>query len=144
MLLKAKNLPTKIDLQMTPMIDVVFQLLIFFMLTLQLPKTEGMIETMLPTAPGPEEKGPGPPPPPSPFSDIVLTLTRQPNGAVARTLNAMPVRSDRQLESHLAKMKDVYSDGRIIIACDGDVPYGHLVRTMSVVQRTGMTMAFSE
>jgi len=138
---KAKNTPNKIDLQMTPMIDVVFQLLIFFILTLQLPKTEGMIETMLPTAPGPEVNGPELA---SPFSDIILTLTRQPNGAVARTLNAMPVRSDRQLESHLAKMKDVYSDGRIVIACDGAVPYGHLVRTMSVVQRTGMTMAFSE
>jgi len=40
---------------MTPMIDVVFQLLIFFMLSMHFPEIEGVLKTQLP-----KDRGPGP------------------------------------------------------------------------------------
>ena len=45
------------DLNMTPMIDIVFQLLIFFMLTLQFKEVEGKLMSVLP-----KDKGPVPGP----------------------------------------------------------------------------------
>ena len=46
------ELQEKLELKMTPMIDVVFLLLIFFIVTLQIPREEAMIEAELPQARG--------------------------------------------------------------------------------------------
>ena len=43
------------DLNMTPMIDIVFQLLIFFMLTLQFKEVEGKLMSVLPKDKGPRD-----------------------------------------------------------------------------------------
>ena len=63
----------KLELQMTSMIDVVFLLLVFFIVTLKIPKEEQLIETDLPKAKGggktsaeQEER--------EEFEDVLLTL----------------------------------------------------------------------
>ena len=43
-------LPDKIELNMTPMIDVVFQLLSFFMFTLKIAQVEGNFNIKMPAA----------------------------------------------------------------------------------------------
>ncbi|MEX0700606.1 MAG: biopolymer transporter ExbD [Planctomycetales bacterium] len=48
MKIRARGTPAKIDTQMTPMIDVVFQLLIFFMLTLKIVEPEGDFNINMP------------------------------------------------------------------------------------------------
>jgi biopolymer transport protein ExbD len=47
--------PAKMQPPMTPMIDCVFQLLIFFMLTPSFESTEGYLTTNLPTTTGPNQ-----------------------------------------------------------------------------------------
>jgi biopolymer transport protein ExbD len=49
-----------VDLNMTPMIDVVFQLLIFFMCAMNFPNPEGVLKSWLPKTKG---QGTGTPPP---------------------------------------------------------------------------------
>lgn len=48
----ATNMSDKIELQMTPMIDVVFQLLIFFMFTFKIASSEGDFNVKMPVAGG--------------------------------------------------------------------------------------------
>lgn len=49
---RSSSLPAKVDPQMTPMIDVVFQLLAFFLLTFRLASVEGDFALKLPSADG--------------------------------------------------------------------------------------------
>lgn len=48
------SLPGKIDVNMTPMIDVVFQLMAFFLMTFQVASVEGDFQMRLPAGPRPE------------------------------------------------------------------------------------------
>ena len=58
---KVRHGTARIELMMTPMIDVVFQLLIFFMLMPSFGTTEGYLPTNLPdVGPGPQEVRPPP------------------------------------------------------------------------------------
>src|SRR3954471_10841981 len=48
--LKKSNLPDKIPIDMTPMIDIVFQLLTFFCMTLRVSSAEGDFSIKMPLA----------------------------------------------------------------------------------------------
>lgn len=69
--------PAKVDLNMTPMIDVVFQLMIFFMLTLKIATPEGDFSINMPQ-PGVEKVDL-----PEPISDVRVRLTASPDGSLA-------------------------------------------------------------
>jgi biopolymer transport protein ExbD len=87
------------ELNMTPMIDVVFQLLIFFMLTMKFSEVEGKLLTTLP-----REKGTAstPPPPTLELSEIRIVVcadSRRECGGVERHLTdkgAHEIRSIRK------------------------------------------------
>ncbi|MBA4015638.1 MAG: hypothetical protein C0483_00475 [Pirellula sp.] len=51
----ATSLPGKIDINMTPMIDVVFQLMAFFLMTFQVAAVEGDFHMRLPSGPRTEQ-----------------------------------------------------------------------------------------
>lgn len=74
---RATAVPGKVDLNMTPMIDVVFQLMIFFMLTLKIATPEGDFSINMPakgnTVDGVTE----------PVSDIRVRLVANPDGSLA-------------------------------------------------------------
>ena len=134
-----------LEIDMTPMIDVVFQLLIFFLVTLKMPRSEVMIETDLPTATGPGTIKTDVPTPDEEFEDIRLVIFKdRGTGAVQRYINDMMVRSDSQLYSQLTNMKKLYAKGRVIVICADNVPYKHVVRTITIVQASELPMAFGE
>ncbi|MDA7978833.1 MAG: biopolymer transporter ExbD [Pirellulales bacterium] len=66
----------KADTQMTPMIDVVFLLLIFFLVTFKIPSREGDFDI---TMPPPESSGP----PESTAPSLIVKMTAGPNGELA-------------------------------------------------------------
>jgi biopolymer transport protein ExbD len=134
----------KLELNMTPMIDVVFQLLIFFMVTLRIPPTEAIIETALPKAKGPGEVSNDVIKDEEEFEDIRLIIAKDQTGTVQRFVNQMMVRSDRQLKSQLVTMKGIHAKGRVVVVCGDDVPYQHLVRAISLVQEAGLPIAFGD
>jgi biopolymer transport protein ExbD len=74
---RASKLVSKIDINMTPMIDVVFQLLTFFMLTLKTVIVEGDFNIRMPlgASAGAAEDNPIPP--------LILKLTATPEGRLA-------------------------------------------------------------
>ncbi len=67
----------KIDLQMTPMIDIVFQLLIFFIMTFKIVAQEGDFSIKMPQAPSSGAPDPRLLPP------IQVRLSADPNGNLA-------------------------------------------------------------
>jgi len=142
---KAAESGSRVELNMTPMIDVVFQLLIFFMVTLKLPAPEAMIETDLPTAKGPGTvKVEDVPPPEEDFEDIRLVIFKDQTGTVQRYVNEMMIRGDGQLKRQLVDMRRIYPKGRVIVICADNVPYKYLVVAISIVQQAQLPIAFGD
>jgi biopolymer transport protein ExbD len=134
--------PDKIELQMVPMIDVVFQLLIFFMLTLRIPQQEAFIETNLPRAAGAgqstaEEDLK------KEFQDILVTLVKDPAGSVKKYVNDERMYTPGQMFGKLKTFQGLNPDGRVVISCADDVPYEDLVEVISVAQAAKVSIAFA-
>ena len=134
----------KMEIKMTGMIDVVFLLLIFFIVTLQIPEPEVMIETDLPRAEGvgdheavDEDR--------LEFDDLRLHIRwNETAGRSELRLNDNPIPGQTHLLSRLRMAHRMYEDGRIIIICDDDVPYDDLIQTISTIQMTELPMAFAD
>ena len=133
----------KLELNMTSMIDVVFQLLIFFLVTLHIPDTEQMIETDMPKARGPgsatsikEEENL------EEFEDILLTIAivnKRPQVYVA----GQRMLTDGMLKARLDMFRNLNEKGRVVISCQPEAPYVEVVRAISVVQQAGLPLAFA-
>jgi len=133
----------KLELKMTSMIDVVFLLLIFFIVTLRIQKPEAMIEARLEKAAVSKEPGEGPGRGDD-FTAIKLILSRLPGGVVMREINTMRFPRDADLYRFLARMKDQSDEGKVLVVCADDVPYGDLVRTIGVIQQAGLPIDFPD
>jgi len=131
----------KIELKMTSMIDVVFLLLIFFIVTLQIPREEAMIETNLPRARGTGEavaedemK--------VEFEDVLLSLRRA-NGLVEIYVNQQPIPGTYMLIAKLKTFSELNPQGRVIIDCADNVPYKGLIEAISAAQIAELDISFA-
>ena len=132
----------KLELKMTSMVDVVFLLLIFFMVTLSVPRPEGMLIAKRGAAPEPPPvPGPGIPPPRP--EDLSLRIKME-NGVVRRYINSLPMNSDDRMLSYLRQCRKADESGRAVLFCDDGVPYGELVRVMDVAQLARIRVAFGD
>ncbi|MDP6524932.1 MAG: biopolymer transporter ExbD [Kiritimatiellia bacterium] len=106
-------------LEMTPMIDVVFQLLIFFIVTL---KQEDILSHLDVWRPAPDSR----PPPETP--EDLLTITIYKDGYVLKGRRVSLQELDRQLTRLAGFSKSI----SVIIKCTADSPHKHLVRVLDV------------
>ena len=133
----------RIEIKMTSMIDMVFLLLIFFIVTLQYPREEGMIETRLPSAESvgevttPDER-------PEEFEDIILRITKGPAGNVRKYVQGTHMLNDMVLLGRLEALRTLHENGRVVIQCQDDVPYEELVNAISLVQIARLKIAFAD
>jgi biopolymer transport protein ExbD len=122
--MKIKRLSqVKASLDMTPLIDVVFQLLAFFMITSTFIKTSA-INVDLPTAQTSDAQ---------PIREAVVTLYR--NNAI--TLNDEPI----EISELGIRVKELYirnNDLVVTIRGDRGVNYGKLIETMDVIRLSGV------
>lgn len=137
----------KTELQMTSMIDVVFLLLIFFIVTLRIPPDEGTLQAAVPKAKGigktkaPEED------PEKDFNDIRVMvrysaqneqmLVAVDNQQVYITKNEL---GDYNFDSLYARLKSKYqynSNARVVIDCGDQVPYIGLIGALNATQGAG-------
>ena len=119
--------PLDSAIDLTPMVDVVFQLLIFLMLTY---RAQAQAEVELPPAvygTGVEET-----------EAITLTLARQPDGNSVAVFNGMSTDPNDRLDEPEA-IREVVEEGvrdgrrRVILQADGAVPHGEVLRVGSIV-----------
>jgi biopolymer transport protein ExbD len=126
---KSRNKGEAAKLEMTPMIDVVFQLLIFFVVTL---KQEDILSHLAISRPTRDEKTP-------PVDTVeLLTVLVGPRGY---TLNGRPYRGAAgfaALDKHLSRMASFSRTTTVIVKCTGDAPHSHLVRLLNICARERM------
>jgi biopolymer transport protein ExbD len=127
---KNRNKGEAAKLEMTPMIDVVFQLLIFFIVTL---KEQDILANLNISRPAPD---PSNTPPPNP--DELLTVEI---GRVGWVLNGRPYMGKsgfQQLDRQLTRIASFSRETSVIIKCTADSPHSALIQVLNVLAREGM------
>lgn len=126
----------EVELQMTPMIDIVFQLLIFFIMTFKIAMPEGDFNIRMPpasTAPTMVEDIPLPP--------ITVRLTAGPDGRIASIqMGERALRSFRELHDEIIALvggdagpSAVAKEAEVELDCDYDLQYRYAVEAITAI-----------
>ena len=129
---------TDMDAAMTPMIDVVFLLLVFFVWTASFQIVEQILPSQMSSQVGSEPQNVEQPPPEKDFEDIVVKIGWASNAPVWQ-LNGNRLDSLDQLETQLAAIADVKNDATIILDPDSVVPLGHVIEAYDSAKLAGFT-----
>jgi biopolymer transport protein ExbD len=114
------------EIKMTPMIDVVFLLLVFFVWTASFQIVEQILPSNLSVAAGTEPTDATEPPPVKDFPDVVIRVTwngRQPSWQV----NGIPLANLDEVRSRLQQISQIKTDAPVILHPDKNVPLGHVI-----------------
>ncbi|MDA0838904.1 MAG: biopolymer transporter ExbD [Planctomycetota bacterium] len=135
--MKKRKLPEEAqEINLTPMIDVTFQLLIFFMVTSEMAKLDNIKELQLPKA---DKATPDESPPPDRLVINVLPRLEDKDGVKfivggdERDLDALTQLIYR--ESKLSRGKDDFSSRPVLIRADRNVSYRHIQQLMNLLMR---------
>jgi biopolymer transport protein ExbD len=116
-----------VEADMTPMIDVVFQLIIFFMTTIRFKALEGKLETQLPKDVGVNSSAP---------TDVLLKAEiglfedkSQPNGFFV-TLNGVKVANLTALRVKLTQLKQVDAEMKATLYPNRGINYSQVVKVV--------------
>ncbi|NLE41429.1 MAG: biopolymer transporter ExbD [Lentisphaerae bacterium] len=121
---KKRTSQEKPTLEMTPMIDCVFQLLIFFIVTMKQDDILANLDALRPQqddSPVVVRKDP-------------LTVLIGPRGFV---FQGAP-KTEAQLEYSLKRIAKSDPNTTVIVKCTGDSPHGLLVRALDVCNKVGL------
>ena len=111
------------DLNLTPMIDIVFLLIIFFMIGTQFTEMERQFDIQLPTVSEAQ--------PLTTLPDEIIINVSNDGGLV---MNNRPRTMD-ELERDLIAARRNYADQAILIRGDGQGPYQHVMNVLAVCRR---------
>jgi biopolymer transport protein ExbD len=117
----------EIEIPMTPMIDVVFQLLIYFLVTFETPDVMAHLNVFRPQPDATQEKPETPP--------DIIDVGIYPDGF---TIGDRQVTLER-LDELLAKLAGYGTGQTVIIKCGLDSSHGDLVRVLDLCAKAGLT-----
>lgn len=118
--------PEPANMQLAPMIDIVFLLLIFFIVTWQFTRAETELSVSVPTA----QEGADPQ---RQIGEIVINILA--DGAIRVEGNTMDL---VQLLGKLAEIAEKYENQPVRIRGDGGVPYQRIVEVIDTCQKAGI------
>lgn len=122
---RKKNKGEAAELEMTPMIDVVFQLLIFFIVTLKQEDILSHLDVSRPASESiPSETEP----------DELLTIMVYRDGYI---MNGRRI-SRSVLDKRLTKMSRFSKDVSVVIKCMPDSPHSKLINLLDICSKTGL------
>lgn len=125
---------TEATLDITPTIDVVFLLLIFFIATIRLPEPEANIRAYLPRTDETPTAGEMDVDPEETEDETVIHITMR--GVEVLQLNGSPVEGGfRELDTQLGVLRRVSVEGvdtRVIIDAGPEVPYYFVVNALDI------------
>jgi biopolymer transport protein ExbD len=135
---KKRGLPDKIPIDMTPMIDIVFQLLTFFCMTLKVVEEEGDFNIKMPLA-APRAGQPDP----NQLPPMKVRMRADGNGnLVELVLNERafsgPTRW-KQLHNHIASLVgdgSLAASAEVELDCDYALKYEHVIEAITAVSGT--------
>jgi biopolymer transport protein ExbD len=128
---------TPVDLQLTPMIDCVFLLMVYFIWSSSFNIAEQSLPSQLSAASGSGTPSTETPPPPeADFEDVVVRILWQ--GATPTwTLNDAPVPSLAALRQSLTQVARIKRDAPVILHPDPDVPLGSVIDVYDISRDVG-------
>jgi len=127
---------TDMDSAMTPMIDVVFLLLVFFVWTSSFQIVEQVLPSELSAQMGSDPVEIDQPPPEKDFDDVVVRIGwngEQPNWKI----NDQEVESIAQMRERLSAIAGIKTDAPVILHPDGIVPLGFVIEVYDVAKLAG-------
>lgn len=117
---------SNLEIQMTPMIDVVFLLLVFFVWTAGFQIAEYILPSNVSAAAGNAANPNEPPPPEADFDNVVVRL--QGDGEQLQWLvNGESMASLEQVGATLARIAKIKPDAPVILHPDQGVPLGSVI-----------------
>ena len=122
--MKEKSKSEEAKVEMTPMIDVVFQLLIFFVVTL---KQEDILSRFSAARPAPSVENPGP-------TIDLIDVTIHKGGFIFKQRPVTLEGLDRQIERY-SRMSKTAS---VVIRCTKDSPQSNLIQVLDVCSKHQM------
>ena len=126
-----------IDSAMTPMIDVVFLLLVFFVWTASFQVVEQMLPAELSSQLGTDPTTLVEPPPEKDLEDIVIAVSF--DGSAAWTLNGQPLGDVEAVERLLSSIARVDPAATVIVHPAPKVPLEYVIQTYDAAKLTGFT-----
>lgn len=128
-----------VTLEMTPMIDMVFLLIIFFVWTSGFDVAEKLLPTRL--SPNSSKTGQGVTLEPTPEQDFdpVIVRIRRVEGQSVWEVNGAPVGSLQELESQFRELAGLISSAPVSIIPSGDVPIGDAIDVYDAARASGFT-----
>ena len=118
-----------LEFRMTPMIDVVFLLLIFFICTTQFPEFEGKFDVRLPD-PGPKQAAPAPDNLPT---EVIVHVAA--DGQLR--VNETP-RTEQELTTMLTRLVAIAPKQAVVIAGEREALHQYVVRVLNACYRAGI------
>ncbi|MDP6444232.1 MAG: biopolymer transporter ExbD [Pirellulaceae bacterium] len=116
-----------LDVKMTPMIDVVFLLLVFFVWTASFQIVEQILPSNLAQSSGSQESPiDTPPPPEADFDDVVVRILWTVNGPQWQ-INDQPLASLAAVRDRLERIATIKRDAPVILLPDPDTPLGDVI-----------------
>jgi biopolymer transport protein ExbD len=127
---------TDLDSAMTPMIDVVFLLLVFFVWTASFQIVEQILPTTMSAQLGSEQSDVQPPPEPQDFEDVVVKIGWD-GQAVNWSINAQPLDSLKAVGAQLTTISQIQTEATVILHPQKIVPLGHVIEVYDVAKGVG-------
>ena len=125
----------ELEIKMTPMIDVVFLLLVFFVWTASFNIVENSLNAELTSQLGETEIQSDEPPPEIDFDEIVIRIFWDVNPTW--TINDLPMESYDELKNRLKRIAKIKNDASLIIHPENDVPLGEVINVFDTSQLAG-------
>jgi len=126
---KRRHAGSLAKLEMTPMIDVVFQLLIFFIVTL---REQDILSHLSVSRPQADQT-------PRPTPDTLLTIQIHRDGWVVNGRALTGTQAQEQLSRQLTRLASFNRDISVIIQCTDDAPHAKLIQTLNICAREEMS-----
>jgi len=123
---------------MTPMIDVVFLLLVFFVWTASFQTIEYVLDTQVAAQQGTNAAETAQLSPPTDFPDIVVRIESA-GGQLVWSLNRRPAASLADVESRLNRLAEVDTSAKVILHPDPAVPLEFVIGAFDAAQLAGFT-----
>lgn len=128
---------TAVDLQLTPMIDCVFLLMVYFIWASSFSIAEQALPSQLSAvAGGSTPSANTPPPPEADFEDVVVRILWI-DGKPAWEVNDAPLPSLADLRGTLAQIARIKRDAPVILHPDPDVPLGDVIDVFDLARVVG-------
>ncbi len=127
----------ELDVKMTPMIDVVFLLLVFFVWTASFQIVEEILPSNLTAVAGNQPVNPDEPPPPEEDFDKIVIRVMWADQQPLWRINEQHAASLGQLRTRLEAIASIKRDAPVILHPDGEVPLGDVIDVYDLTRLVG-------